>query len=282
MSLRILILSENRPTGFSGGRYHVLMMAMALSAAGHEVVYQTNTRPAFLPDFEGHDGFYGIDWRVAEAFAPLGGERFDAVILAPGRQFRSDLYFTARATVLRDEAELFLINFESANWYNSVSPTKRDAREWAHWKDAMSIGGTILSSANESERWAQKFYPKHCRHAVWSPPIHARAADQAAVVQREKRIALITRFDDAHKGSERIEALLPEEARGYTLALMTASQVSTEDEAGLRKRLSERGVDLDLIRAPVETEKFAELKRAKAMIFPSRFEGYGLPPIEAL
>lgn len=91
MSLRVLILSENKPTGFSGGRYHVLMMAMALSHRDHQVVYQTNCLPAFLPDFEEHDGFSSIEFNVVDRFEPVMDAPFDLIILVPGRAFRSDL-----------------------------------------------------------------------------------------------------------------------------------------------------------------------------------------------
>ena len=42
------------------------------------------------------------------------------------------------------------------------------------------------------------------------------------------------------------------------------------------------GINLKFIENPTEVEKFHEIQKSKLMLFPSYFEGFGYPPLEAL
>lgn len=51
--------------------------------------------------------------------------------------------------------------------------------------------------------------------------------------------------------------------------------------ADLRERASRHGVEIEVLRLISDVDKFRQFKRARLMLFPSLFEGFGLPPVEA-
>ena len=285
--MRVCIFSQNNPGVYSGGRYHALMLAEALAIAGHEVIYVTNALPVFFKDFEDFAAHDKIKTTITPNFLiDLSGEKIDAVFVTPGRSDHPVYYNAARMAAMWSGAQLFLINFESGNWFNSLAPQPRDLAEWDHWKRAIEHGATVLSSAQESDRWARKFYTHNTdktRFAVWSPSINSAAADIAEDGFKEQRAVIISRLSDPHKGLQSILEILPDEMAGWTLTIISGTpEVNEGFLSDLRKMAGQRGITLDFLFRPDDIQKFEELKRARILIFPSLFEGYGYPPIEAL
>jgi glycosyltransferase involved in cell wall biosynthesis len=263
------------------------MLAEALAIAGHDVNYVTNALPVFFKDFERFAAHDKIKTTITPNFlVDMSGEKVDAVIVTPGRSDHPIYYNAARMAAMWSGAQLILINFESGNWFNSLAPQKRDLADWDHWKRVISQGGTVLSSARESDRWARDFYtenPDKTRFAVWSPSINSAAADAAPDVLKEKRAVIISRLSDPHKGMQSILEILPDEMAGWTLTIISGTpEVNEGFLSDLREMAGQRGITLDFSFRPDDVQKFVELKRARILIFPSLFEGYGYPPIEAL
>lgn len=285
--LRVCIFAENRHNVFSGGRYHSWHMAEALAARGHVAHYVTNNIPVFYDEFRGAPGHEDVKVHISKEFLtniPTGP--LDVVVVTPGRSDNPLFYRSAKMLALSAGAQLVLINFEAGNWFNSMAPIQRDLSDWDHWKRVVSAGGLVLSSAHESDRWAREFYNEYSDDRldfdVWSPPINSTAADSVSWHEKEDRVVIISRLADPHKGFQTVLNALPDNIAGWTLAVMTGSSVEPAFETDLRAMAAAKGINLELIMRPSDREKFDELKRAKLMLFPSLFEGYGYPPIEAL
>ncbi len=285
--LRVCIFAENRHNVFSGGRYHSWHMAEALAARGHIAHYVTNNLPVFFDEFKGAPGHEDIKVHISKEFLTnLPSGPLDAVVVTPGRSDNPVFYRSARMLALTTGAQLTLINFEAGNWFNSLAPIKRELTDWDHWKRIVAAGGLVLSSAHESQKWARDFYNEFDDNRldfdVWSPPINSTAADSVPWHEKEKRVTIISRLADPHKGFQTVLNALPDNIAGWTLAVMTGSSVEPAFETDLRAMAASKGINLEIIMRPSDREKFEELKRAKLMLFPSLFEGYGYPPIEAL
>ena len=284
--MRIKIFCETPPNVFSGGRYHAFLLAEAAAYAGLDAEIITNAAPVFWSDLSRCPAHEKIRLTVNEEFRSADiDDQFDAAIVVPSRRDNPLFYTSARAAARKGGAQLFLLNFESGNWFNALSPERRDLADWAHWKRLCRDGATVLSSAHESDRWARKFYNvnKHAtRFAVWSPPINSAAADAALDADKENRLVVITR-KARHKGFDAIDALLCEDLTGWTVTILAGrADIDGDVARKLRASCARRGAVLDLRFGVSDIEKFSLLKRAKILLFPSMFEGYGYPPIEAL
>lgn len=184
-------------------------------------------------------------------------------------------------------AHLVFLNFESPNWFNALSPYARPESEWAPWKRWSRDASLVLSISKEGQHWAEKFYTgvsPHTRFDYAYPAINTVAADAVPQGPREDRVLLFIRFRNAkHKGSDRIDELFCEAMRGYKLVLVLGrNDMPPHVLARLTVKANAFGIQIELREKLSDREKFEEIKRAKLVLFPSLFEGFGYPPVEAL
>ncbi len=280
------VVTNTPPNTYSGGRYSALMLAEALAMGGHEVHFITDHEPIFLADLAvlpAHDQVqldYTPDFR---SNLPEGD--FDVVFLVPGTNMRG-FYRRTKHFAFSRGARLALINFESGNWFNAVCPFPRDLAQWDAWRNTARYCSLILSISREGDRWARDFYtdtPRGARFDYAWPAINTVAADAVPDVPREKRILLFARFAQAaHKGGNHLDDLLCEAMGGHTLVMIVgAGGVPDRFLEPFRKRADTFGITIEIKSRLSDREKFAEMKRARLMLFPSFFEGYGYPPLEA-
>ena len=79
--------------------------------------------------------------------------------------------------------------------------------------------------------------------------------------------------------------MIDESLAGYKLVLLYGTGKIDDTYKNYVAKLDELkeryGVDYEIKIQLTDEEKFTEIKKAKYMLFPSYFEGYGTPPIEA-
>jgi glycosyltransferase involved in cell wall biosynthesis len=84
------------------------------------------------------------------------------------------------------------------------------------------------------------------------------------------------------KGSTQANKLFCEELRGYTMVFVVGSKEARPPEfACWQTEADAFGTRLEIKMKLSDAEKFREIKRSKLVLFPSFFEGFGYPPIEA-
>ncbi|MCR6660062.1 MAG: glycosyltransferase [Asticcacaulis sp.] len=189
-------------------------------------------------------------------------------------------------TAERDRAALILFCFEAPNWFNEVSPHKRPEAGWREWQLPVRRGGLVLCSAEENRRYAEAYFtdvPPETQFDVWQPAINTPARDRSDDITHQKKILLFARPSDKHKGADVVEHLMVPELRDHVFSIV----IGNPRGAGIyRSRISmlaaERGLSVEFLFSLSDEEKFAAIKSASAMVFPSFFEGYGYPPVEAL
>ncbi len=286
---RIAICTFNSASGYSGGRYHAWMMAEALANRGHSVTVWTNNKPAFLNDFKDFPGHSAINLVCSTDFRDQPAGQFDLVVLIPHfSTMASDFYPKTILLALQQGAKLILLNFETPNWFNSLSPEPRDTALWRDWKRAGACVDLILSSSAEGNRFARGFYTNASGSTKFSycyPSINSLVADRVKIKKREKQIICITRFvkGDKHKGGQELLKILGPQLSGHTLAILIGVKTIPATVKELLIENAQRyEVKIKLLHGLNDYQKFKEIKRSKLMIFLSFFEGFGLPPIEAL
>ncbi len=285
--LRCAVFCTMPRNSYSGGRYHALMLAEALANGGHEVCLVTNCVPSFYRDVSCYPRHHALNVVITRDFhAGLPEGKFDIVVVVPGSTMTNDFFYGCRIFARERGAQIVFLNFESGNWFNHLAPKPRPLKQWDKWKQMCRHANVILSSAEESTRWARDFYtdcPPDTVFASCHPAINTLAADSVPEVPRENRLVIFVRFImGEHKGCEQLAQIFCESMRGHTLVLlMGAGDMDTGAFNTLQAKAQEYGISLDIKHRLTDREKFLEIKRAKAMLFPSYFEGYGYPPIEA-
>ncbi len=284
----VAIFCRNSANHYSGGRYHSWLLAEALAHAGHKVFYVTEFFPIFHSDFLAYPNHRKIELVLTKNYKEhLPEEPVDLVFVVPGMDTFHDFYHGALRFAGAKQALVALLCFESPNWFNRLSPVKRDPDLWRYWDETSDQCALILCSTRESVGFAREHFRglragsrvEHCYPSINSP-----VADGVPDLPRERRIVVMARVGWAdHKGSHRISELLGEFLRGYTLVFLVGSEeVSRRALDGLKRAAEPCGVEIELCHQPSDREKFRQLKRAEALLFPSLFEGFGLPPVEAL
>ncbi len=278
----------NSPNEYSGGRYHAWMMAEALSAGGHHVTYVTNARPVFMSDFRSYPDHRRIKICLTRDFRTgLPLRDFDIVILVPHLNVDPSFFMRIKAFAVSRKARLATLNFETPNWYNALSPSPRSPHVYTGWKRMCGYADMIISSAEESVRYAREYFDDigpETIHTACYPSINSRVADTVTGVKPENRVLLFGRFfaQDAHKGSTQANKLFCEALRGYTMVFIVGSKQATPPEFDRWQVEADAfGIRLEIKTKLSDVEKFREIKRSKLVLFPSFFEGFGYPPVEA-
>jgi glycosyltransferase involved in cell wall biosynthesis len=265
------------------------MLAEALAGFCDEVVVWANNMPPWSGDLGFCPDHGKVRYLINNYLGSVEGP-FDYVVMAPDGAPQPVVLLKALEIARQNNARTAFVNFESPNWFNALSPAPKKLSDFGHWFAAACFSDIILSSCETAVPFAQSFYKTLFHEPVFGvapPSINAPIADlvRSRNLPREKQIILISRFGDAsaHKNIDAIFDLIVPEMSGYTLALIAGTS-ELPDAATLRdfeSRLAERGLTLKLLYTISDRRKFEEIAKSELMIFPSLFEGFGYPPVEA-
>ncbi len=286
---RVCFVMHCPPELFSGGRYHALLLAEAFAAQGDDVVIWANTRPKWYFNLAAHPGHAKINWHLNGFETPPKGD-FDAVFIVPEMGRKPDVYHAGLELAKETHALSALINFETPNWFNATAPVPRPFEKWANWVATSKFADVILSSAEISTEFARAFYeplPKNVVFGTAPPAINQPIADavRTKCIEPQKQIICISRFgqEAVHKNIESLTDLLSEDTQGYTFALLIGTGAYPEASrlAQMKQEFDRHGVQLKLLHKISDYRKFVEISKSECMVFPSFFEGFGYPPVEA-
>ncbi|MFT4927069.1 MAG: glycosyltransferase involved in cell wall biosynthesis [Phenylobacterium sp.] len=277
----------SNPKGiYSGGRYHGLMLTEALAELGIETYYVTNLLPTFWQDmvaFPAHNNIKTvIGFDQAKQKLPAN---IDFSFIVPGTN-DTTFYDTAIECSMSCNAKISLINFESHNWFNAYAEEKKPLAFWNDWQKVASASSLILSSSAESSKYAKIFYNTTSPSTIFEhcyPSINSLMADTIDEQDRENKILLFARFKGAeHKGGERVVQILNEHYSGWKLTIVVGTgDVPETVKASFENRAAKFNIELEWLFKISDEDKFKLYKSSKILLFPSYFEGFGYPPIEA-
>jgi glycosyltransferase involved in cell wall biosynthesis len=284
--MKIAFWGMNSSTDYSGGRYHAWMMAEALASRGHSVSFFTNTEPIFITDFLPYPRHESIRILLLNGLRMEGlCEQFDIVVIVPHLAYTDSFFGAARQFARQTHAKLVLLNFETGNWVNEVSPFKRDIALWNNWINVCDDGCMVLSISAIGQEYAKKFFVRALEKTSFAysyPAINNLIADSVHVDRKEERIVMLARFSDQHKGGHAISRLLCPEMEGHVLSIIVGNRkMMFLDRKRIINEVRKAGATVEFHFSLSDREKFAEIKKAKLLLFPSYFEGFGYPPVEA-
>jgi glycosyltransferase involved in cell wall biosynthesis len=286
--IRLVIFMQNPRFGYSGGRYHALILAEAFSARGNPVTIISNVETEVFEDLSNLPGHNRINFVVSKTFLyDQYIEDVGIVVIIPSMAKEEILYSQAAACTVKHDARLVLLNFESPNWFNSLSPFPRDESLWECWHKYGKASSVILCSANESVTYAKDYYDYDDKYTLvrsCPPAVNNFAAPNGSSFESSNRILVFARFTWAEqKGCADLRKFIRKEFEGFTLVVITGSGGFPDDKRQeIESAAAEVGMMIDLHESLSERAKVEQIKQASLVIFPSFFEGFGYPPVEAL
>lgn len=272
---------------YTGGRYYIYYLA-AMIAQYYPVVFYTDMLPKFAPDFaryvEGNPNFeIVINDRMNFGHIANFEKRHDVVIGAP-RQGGEIAQAYKRVV---PHVKCIAVIFETPN-YVSAFRDGNDGNEdyWKHYKKVMREADSIIAISNTTKEYAVEWLGEEHRNkfVVIYPNVNHVAIDAVNNNTRLKKfsakdgkrhIVYVSRMVDFKSPLPVINKLYKDK---YVFHLIGKCP-------SIRKRqltaLQNNGYKIHLYDSVSDAEKFTVIKQCDALMHPSTFEGFGIPPLEA-
>ncbi len=283
-SRRILIVAPHHAIGYTGGRYHAWMMTEALAAGGADVVAWTTAQPFLMRDFLTYPSHGRIELHIDPDFVRPPEGPFDVIFLTPNQSMDWGPYVAAVSTARKLAAPLVFLDFEAPTWFNAENANQRSILRTAPFWASSRYADVILSSTAYGSERAREYYRPYrpaeaFRYCYLS--INSIVADSVEA-ERANQIVCIARLDGAnrHKGITALRDVFSDDIAGFTFVVIGTMPEETESQ--LREIANARGIKFVRKSGLTDREKFEEIKKSRLMVFLSTFEGFGLPPVEAL
>jgi len=297
MQIVFLISLKKR---FGGGDYSMFKFAEALAKQGHQIVVfylgnqkllSQNINPTFKVfkkfnielDFKGR-GLINIviDYIYDECFLYRYLKRnCDKIDFIVG--YQREMALKAMKLRARYKLKTALFTFETPGWLMEKWPAWRSIylndsklrKSWDLYKKALISSDLIIANSNitcdETWKWIGR-----TSDLVLYPGISPMETPDKNIA-KQKQIIYVGRLEENKNVNEIIEALALSK---LDVKLVVCGRGSLERELIELSKIKRVNV---VFKGEVEEEPtWAEIKKSLFMVFPSSFEGFGMPPMEAL
>lgn len=286
--MRVAFVGHMPRRSYSGGRLVALTLAESLASSGVTVTFFSDNFPRMAREFQEFSRVQYAAIDLDNLKASISND-FDWVVFVPNLgMLNRHLHWAEVAS--EKKYRVALLNFETPNWFNSMVPSFRDPKLWEGWKAIARISDAVISLSKEGTAWATQFYSElksekvgffHCY-----PSINSHLADRVLSVPRKrekrKKILILSR-QDSHKGLDLISGLASKELKGSVVEVYLGNgKMPLREHISLWTNFWRRGMRFRVRGAIVGEEKYARMCSASVLVFPTRFEGFGVPPLEAI
>ena len=285
---------------FGGCDYSIYKFAEALAEQGHQIIVfylgnskliSKNDNPTFKVykkfniefDFKGRGLIniiidYIYDGCYLTRFLRKNSNKIDFII---GYQIEMAL----KANDLGAKYRIRTINFtfETPDWliekwpkWELIYSTNSKLRKsWDLYKNALISSDLIIANSNITSEETKKWIGKK-PDLILYPGITSNEF-AIANIKKERQIIYVGRLEENKNINEIIEALALIKS---DIKLVICGSGSLERE--LYKLSKIRKVNVVFKGEVNDEEKWTEIRKSLFMVFPSSFEGFGMPPMEAL
>lgn len=287
--IRIVFYCMSPPSGLSGGRLHAWLMAATLSDLGFYVTFVTDHEPVFIQDmyrrqYSVGEGMHYEFYDIVNNNVDFDSIPSDVFVYVPHASCHGIYSMNALNYIENICPKVILLNFESETFFNKYSPKRKPSSHWQGWKEIAVKADLILSSTRVSHIYALKDYRQIKEDTSFDylyPPLNLLGDLNICSKLKKRSVVSFVRTSAEHKGAEKIIELLSDDLRGYTYHLISGRELSDEFKKRFTKAAKSNGINVETHIGVDEARKFEILKQAQVHIFPSLFEGFGLPPLEA-
>lgn len=259
---------------YTGGRYSVYLHAVILSLIT-KVTVVMDKKPPFYNDFllYYNDNFNLI---IDKNFLSNDSLLFDIIVGVP---FYSGLHAFNYARKIG--AKLFSFIFESPNWIIKYREGV-DSTEyyWANYKKVLIDSDKIIVPSYESKKYllewinisddkAQVLYP------TINQVVASKYKDSSTTIEYD--VLFITRMTE-------YKSIIPiiKNCRKNEFHFHILGKILNNNIKNLIDNLIKDGYNITIYENVTDSVKFNMVSKCKMIIHPSLFEGFGIPPLEAI
>jgi len=268
---------------YTGGRYSIFHQAVLLSQYT-KVTVVTNDKPPFYNDFK---DYYNDNFEIITTPTYLGDNSDNKFDLIVGCPVTGGLHATEYAK--RYMLPLYLIIFETPNWIQTMRDGVDASNEfWASYKGCLFQADKIITISQESKKhlieWMKddervwKLNPDKDVYVIY-PCINQIVADK---VLSNHDLATNNKYNVVY-----ISRMTPFKTLIPVLKKFSNDKYHFDiigkiwkDELDYINKLD--NVSITTHGKISDEEKFRIIAKASVLVFPTTFEGFGMPPMEAL
>jgi len=266
---------------YSGGRYYAYMLARVMAMYGYQVEIVTNLLPFFDADFADFPitGSFKI---IEDPMWARNNESCDADVIIGVPNYGGQYGHTF---AIKHRIPFVGLIFETPNyvraWRHGVDGTDE---YWRGYAIALKEANLVLCLAQEPMNWAMAWDPLESKSPELFDYLYPAVNEfMVARVPNQKRshsIVFIGRHTDFKQPIHILRALKRVEGRKPEVHFI--GQVGP----GTKSQLLETGLKMDIdvyVHGTLPDErKYEIIKKAKVLVTATHFEGFGMPPAEAL
>ncbi len=269
---------------YTGGRYSIFHQAVLLSHYT-KVTVVTNDNPPFRDDFK---EYYNDNFQIIKSPNYLSDDeksRFDLIIGCPVKGGQFAFHYAKKFLV-----PLYMIVFESPNWIQKFRDGSDSSYEfWDGYKKCLFGADKIMVPSNESKKYLIEWLESDGRTiginlqkdiCVVYPCINQIIADKI----KHRHINIKHRDGKFHVVY--VSRMTPFKTLIPLLKNFGDSQYYKFHIIGKvwpdELKVLEKFGNVEIHGKISDVEKFKIIAQSDVMVFPSHFEGFGMPPMEAL
>lgn len=265
---------------YSGGRYYAYMVARVMAMYGFDVEVVTNNLPFFVADFEN----YPVTGSFTIKEDPFWGQRdtdrckADLIIGVPNRGGQY-AHAYARVHGLPYAGMIFETPNYVKEWHGGLDSTEE---YWRHYRTCLLDASLIICLADEPMRYAQEWLPEKPADTfvALNPAVNEFVAALVPDQRKDHSIIFIGRHTDFKQPYHLIYAL--EKIEGEKPLVRFVGMWGERMREKIASEAEKINVPISFHRNIPDREKFRLLKKSKVLVTATRFEGFGIPPAEAL
>lgn len=275
-----LFVVETYYDHFTGGRLHIFQYAIALCQLGYKVVWLTNCRPIYIDSFKDHD-LKNLTILIRGYPSPS--------VFSSGYVFKN-VVGTPLGCI--DQVEYYKRSYVGVKYYQIVLVCPLLARQYRSGVDvddsgigfqrniqSMKNADCIWTQTQLNKKWISKWldYPEE-QIKVLPPAVNDNVAKKYLNRRVKNQIIFISRFV-SYKHPEMILQIAKDlDYKGKVIMIGGAGGLAYST---LRQMAQKNGINLKIIESCDDDTKFKLMSESKLMLFPSDWEDFGMPPMEA-
>ena len=249
---------------YSGGRVHLYQYASVCKQLGMEVFYISNTEPIWARDYKEHFAF--INWQHHRPPDDLD------LIVTDGKGVAAVKAREYKKT--HPHVPLIVMNFETPNWMADFMPSL--AKHMSLNKGCFQMADLLLANSRESAKYLRKWVEKDIPIKIIPPAVNTdslkRKPNESLAMPRRPFAVWSARGQDYKGRREAIDAIFTLK-RSFDLVCFGQSDTRVPHNAK-HQIIPLTGFS--------DAAKFAMMRAAQIVLAPSRFEGFGMVPAEAI